>query len=167
MRTIVIDEDTNLEGLRARLLGERPFAGTALERLKSLNPHVNFKKIPAGTVLLVPELPGLRKGETTSVTGDFDTLREDLLGALDASRARVRSGFEALQAQEKEVGTAVRSAAFRRALELDPELQGQAEAGMQAFKQDRETAKTTAEELKALRQEAMTELTALGKLLEA
>ena len=166
MRLIVVDERTDLEGLRKRLVGGKAVTEGALERLKSLNPHLNLEKIPAGSVLLVPDLPGLRKGETTSVAGDpFAALSETFLAAVDAAIARARDGAKALLSEQKEVSAVVKSAAFRRALEADPELREQVETAAQVFKQDQEEAKASGETLKALRQEAGAELAALAKLL--
>jgi len=166
MRIVVLDERTDLQGLRTRLLGDQAVSDSAFERLKSLNPHVNFKKIPAGTVLLIPDLPDLRKGESSSVAGDaFDVLRKQLLASVSAAGTRVRDGYDALLAQQKEVSAVVDSAAFKPALEADPGLKEQVEAGSQVFEQDREQAKAADETLKALQREAEAELTALAKLL--
>lgn len=127
---------------------------------------MNLEKIPAGTVLLIPDLPGLREGESSSVMGDaFDAVREGLLASVDAVGARVRGSYEALRAQQKEVSAVVKSAAFRRAL-ADPTLSEQVEAGTQVFKQDREEAKAADETLKALKEKAGAELAALAKLLQ-
>ncbi|HEV8630789.1 MAG TPA: hypothetical protein VGV61_10765 [Thermoanaerobaculia bacterium] len=167
MRTIVVDERTDLEGLRKRLVGGKTVSAAALERLRSLNPHLDLAKIPAGSVLLLPDLPGVRKGETSSVTGDpFADLSATLLAGVDAAVARAREGGRALLAEQKEVGAAIKSAAFRRAVEADPELGEQAEAAARVFKQDQEEAKASAEDLKTLRQEAAAELAALAKLLD-
>ena len=166
MRTIVLDKATSVEELRARLLGEKPFPDGALEKLKGLNPHLAFKRIPAGSVLLLPDLPGLRKDEGSSVTADpFDGLEETLLAAVDAAATRAREGARALLAEQKEVTSVIKSAAFRRAVEADPALGEQVEAAAQTFKQDQEDAKANAETLKALRQETAAELAALAKLL--
>ena len=167
MRMIVLDEKTDLDGLRARLLGGKAVSDDAIEKLKRLNPHVSFDRIPAGTVLLVPELPGLRKGETAPVTGDaFDSFRESLLAAVDATRARVRGSYEGVLGQQKEVTAVFKSAAFKRALESDPELREQVEAAAEVFKRDKEQAEEADGVLKEMRQEARDELAALGKLLE-
>jgi len=167
MRTIVVNERTDLRGLRTRLLGERPLAEGALESLARLNPHVNLEQIPAGTVLVVPDLPGLRKEETSSVSGDaFASLREQLLASVDAVGGRVRGGYEELLAQQKEVTAVVRLAAFRRAVEADPDLKEQLETGTQVFKEDREKARAADETLSALKEEAVAELAALAELLK-
>lgn len=167
MRMIVVDEPTDLEGLRTQVLGSKAVSAATIERLKSLNPHVSFDKIPAGTVLFVPDRPGVRKRATSPVTGDaFATLRETLLGAVDAARDRVHGGHAALAAQQKEVGTAMKSAAFRRALESDPDLRHQVEAAAEVFKQDREQASAADEILNDLKEEAAAELASLAELLQ-
>jgi hypothetical protein len=134
--------------------------------LVALNPHVDFKKIEPGTVLLVPDGPGLRAGETASVSGQpFDELREQVLAAVEAAGARARSGHAAQLAEQKEVTAALKSAGLRAALEIDPELRAQIEAALQVFKQDQQDAKAAAETLKSLAKQAATELDALAKLL--
>lgn len=89
MRVTVIDKK-NLQ-VFSKLLGDKIGSGSALERLKNLNPHVDFKKIEPGTVLLIPDAPGFRDAESFSVTGGaFDALREQMLASVDIAASRLR-----------------------------------------------------------------------------
>lgn len=166
MRMIVIKQATDLQGLSARLLGQGAGSSTALDALKNLNPHVDFRKIEPGTMLLVPDLPGLHEGEASSVSGDaFEALRVQVLASLDAASARVRSGHEALAAQRSEVAAALRTPGFKRALDTDQQLKAQLDAASEVFKADQAQAKASEETLKALAQQAGAELAALAKVL--
>jgi hypothetical protein len=166
MRTILVDQRTDLQGLRRRLSGDQAIPESAIERLRQLNAHVSLDEIPAGTVLLVPELPGLRPEGASAVGGEpFDALRQQLLGSLDAVGSRVRAGYEELLAEAKEVTAVQRLAAFRRALEADPGLREQTEAAAEVREQDRANARDADRLLTELREEAAAELAALAKVL--
>lgn len=165
MRMIVIKQGTDLATLSARLLAGGTGNEGALQSLQRLNPHVDFRAIEAGTVLLVPDLPGLRAGESTSISGEaFAAFQQQVSGAVEAAVARVRSGYEALAAQRQDVTAVLKSAAVRRVIEADPDLKSQLDAATQVFKQDQQRAKDAETTLQAL-QQAKDEMQALAKLL--
>lgn len=166
MRIIVIKEGTNLQDL----LGDKAGSVSTLDKLKNLNPHVDFSvgfgNIGPGTVLLIPELPGLRIAESSSVTGEaFDALRDQVLASVDAASTRMRSGFDALLTEQKAVAVVLKSAGLRRALEADPKLKPQINAAAQVFKQDQQQAKAADATLKVLQKQATAELDQLAKML--
>jgi hypothetical protein len=166
MRTVLVDEASDLEGLKTRLVGSRTLSAANLEKIKRLNPHVDLERIPAGTVLLIPELPGLRARVSSPTAGDaLTSLADSLLAAVDAARERVTRGFADLEAEGHEVTAAMRSPAFRRALDADPELRAQVEAAAEVSRRDRERASAVEEILGALKDEAHGELDAVAKLL--
>ena len=166
MRMIVLDEATDLEALAARLFGANGHADGAIDKLTHLNPHVDFKKIAAGTVLLIPEEAGLREAQTASVTGDaFAVLREQMLASLDAASSRVRDGYDARLAEQKEVVVVLKLAAVKQAIAADPDLKPQIEAGTQVFKQDQQQARDAEKTLQTLQEQAAAELASLTKLL--
>lgn len=163
MQVIVIDKN-NLQAF-SRLLGDKIGSGSALDQLKNLNPHVDFKKIELGTVLLIPDTPAFHHAESLSVTGGaFDALREQMLASVDAAASRLRGGYEALVTEQKEVAVVLKSAAVKRALEADPDLKLQIEAATQVFKEDQQRAKEAEKTLQIL-QQTKDELDALAKLL--
>ena len=166
MRMIVIRQGTDLQSLGARLLSASEGRDAALEQLQRLNPHVDFKRIEPGTVLLVPDLPGLREGETSSVGGQaFEAFHEQLTGSLDAAITRVRRGHEALVQQRQEVNAVLKTASVKRLLEADPDIKPQLAAAAQVFKQDQQQAKDADKMLDSLQQNAAAELASLAKLL--
>jgi hypothetical protein len=164
MRMIVIKQGTDLQALGARLLGAAREG--ALQSLQRLNPHVDFKRIEPGTVVLVPEQPGLREGESASVGGEaFGAFSEQARAALEATATRVRSGHEARLAQQKDVAAVLKSPALKRLLEADPDLKKELDAALQVFKDDQQAAKESEKLLKTLQDESAVELAALGKLI--
>lgn len=166
MRVIVIDKKTDLRALRSRLLGDKAGSGSALDKLKNLNPHVDFKKIEPGTVLLIPNAPGFRDAESFSVTGDaFDALREQMLASVDDAASRLRGGYEALLTEQKEVAVVLKSAALKRAIKADPDLKPQIEAATQVFKHDQQQARDAEKTMQTLQEQAAAELASLTQLL--
>ena len=166
MRMIVIEQATDLPALTTRLLGAKAGAGASLDALKRLNPHVDFGKLGAGTVLLVPDLPGLRDDRAASLGGGpFDTFSQQLVADFDAAATRVQTGHAARLTDQKELVALFKGSALKRALEADPELKAQADAFGQVFKQDPIDAKAADETLKAMKDGLGTELAVLAKLL--
>lgn len=164
MRVKVINSRADLQAIGTRLGAER--AARTLEEIERLNPHIDFRKIERGTVLLVPDLAAEGDDEERSVQGDaFTELRSQVTAALTASGARVRRGHEALADEAKEVAAAFKSAPLKRAMEADPELKAQVDAATAAFKEDAAAAKTADQTLKALQEEVGKELESLAKLL--
>lgn len=169
MRTFIVEKGTHsLESLSTLLLGNKASSASAVDQLKSLNPHVDFKKmIKPGTVLLIPDVPGLRGAAGSSVTGDaFAELREQMLASVDAAASRLRGSYEARLNEQKGVVVVLKSAAVKRAIKADPDLKPQIEAATQVFKQDQQQAKAADEALKALQQQTAAELARLAKTLD-
>ena len=132
MRMIVIKQGTDLQALGTRLFGSTAHKDNGLQRL---NPHIDFKKIEAGTVLFVPDQPGLKTGETNSVSGwVFDEFRAQVSDSIDASATRVREGFATLADERQTINAVLKSAAIKRLFEADPALKPQLEAALQIFK---------------------------------
>ena len=143
-KTIVGKKDRDLKAIAKRLLGDP--SGGGLEALMQINPHLQGDTVAAGTVLLVPELPGLRAGESTSIGGEaFDGFAEQVLAALDATAVRMRVAHDARRVEQKELGALLVSAPLKRAFEADPELRAQAAAAAQVFKQDQGQSKEAEE----------------------
>lgn len=164
MRVTFIDEK-NLQAF-TQLLGDKIGSGSALEQLKNLNPHVDFKKIEPGTVLLIPDALGFHDAESFSVTGHaFDALREQMLASVDAAASRLRGGYEALLTEQKEVAVVLKSAAVKRAIKADPDLEPQIEAATQVFKQDQQQARDAEKTMQTLQEQAAAELASLTQLL--
>ena len=164
MRVIVVNKE-NLEAF-SKLMGDKIGSGSALEQLKNLNPHVDFKKIEPGTVLLIPDGPRFRNVESVSITGDaFNALSEQMLASVDASASRLRAGFDALLTEQKEVVGVLKTPAVKQAIEADPDLKPQIDAATLVFKQDEQLAKDAEKVMQTLKEQVAAELASLTQLL--
>ena len=166
MRTILIKQAMDLQQVGAKLVAKSANADTAMNALKTLNPHVDFKKIAAGTVLLVPDSPGFKTAESDSVEGDaFDDLAKQLeTGVNDASNA-AQQGWTDLLAEEKDLTAAFKLVTAAKRTDVDPAIKALIDAATQQFKTDQTNAKPASDSLKAMQSEVETELAELGKLL--
>ena len=164
MRVIVVNKE-NLEAF-SKLMGDKIGSGSALEQLKNLNPHVDFKKIEPGTVLLIPDGPRFRNVESVSITGDaFNVLREQMLASVDASASRLRAGFDALRTEQKKVAEVLKTPAMTKAIEADPDLESQIKAANLVFQQDEQLAEDAKKVMKTLKEQVDAELKSLTQLL--
>jgi hypothetical protein len=165
MRLLVVKSRTTVDDLRSRLGRTDP--SRTLDDIAVLNPHVDLRAIEPGTVLLIPESAAdVPTGDGTPVHQQpFDELRDQMLGALDATGARVRAGYDVLAAQAKETTAVLKSAAVKRAIEVDQTLQPQIDASVAVFKQDAAHAKTADQALKGMQKQIADDLSALQKLL--
>ena len=166
MRMIVIKHDTDLQGLATQLLANVGGKDAAFHDLQRLNPHVDFKHIEPGTVLLVPDQPGLKNDATTSIAGaSFDEFRGQAGAALEATVTRVRQGYEVLIAQGRDVSAVLKTAAVKRLVESNTDVKPLVDAAAQVFKEDQQQAKEAEKTLKALQEGSLAELGALAKML--
>jgi hypothetical protein len=169
MPIYVVDQDTDLKALRSRLLSGRlsdERADLALRALQDLNPHVDFKRLAIGDVLLVPDSPGFKTSASKSAADDVvDDLQELVRRGLDAAAARFKAGNEARAAERAEVTRALKSRALVRVLEADPELKAQLLEVTKGFKEEHRQAVEDERTLEAATENAMAELASLTKLL--
>ena len=165
MRIFVIKQDTDLKGLGETLLkGSGRNAPASLERLQSLNPHVDINRLGAGTVLLVPDSPDFRTKDAETMGGTaFDDFEREIAGALRGASARSQEGLALREAQDKEVVKVFKSAAIGKLAADDSELRRRIdETGNRMAASSKETRQVTtqmdvlekgvAAELKKLRQ---------------
>jgi hypothetical protein len=164
MRVLVVKAATTVNDLKARL--GRTGATQTLDDIARLNPHVDLRAIEPGTVLLVPDAPNTSTDDTTPVQEPpFEELRDQIMGAIEATNSRVKAGYETLAAQAREATTVLKSAVIKRAIEVEPALKAQLDASAAVFKQDAAHAKTADSTLKAIQKQTAAELGELQKLL--
>lgn len=167
MRMFVIKQATDLQALRTKLLTTGAGGESALRTLQSLNPHVDFNRLDAGTVLLVPDQPGVKTSESSSIGGEaFDSFQEQARASVDAAVARVRNGHDNLTAGRTEVAAVLKTAALKRVLEADPDIKKELDQAAQVFKQDQQQAKESIAQLLAFQTQVDEELAQLAKLLQ-
>lgn len=161
MRMMVINSKTDTTALSSRLLASR---SDTLETLRQLNPHADLQRLVAGTVLLVPDATA--GDDSASVAGEaFDSFANQLLAGLETAADQVNSGHAARLTEGKEVSTALRSAALKKAMEADPDLKAQVDQANLVLKQDTADASAASSSLRLMQTQVKEELEALAKLL--
>ncbi|MEP7102058.1 MAG: hypothetical protein ABI781_16235 [Burkholderiales bacterium] len=166
MRMIVIDKGTDLSELTTRLLGSAGASDSAVQNLQRLNPHLDLNRLTPGAVVLVPDQPGLREGESASVGGEsFASFAQAAGAALELAAKRVRSGHDARLAEQKDVQAPLKSPVLKRVLESDPDLKKQLDTLAQGFKDDQQAAKDSDTAMKTLLGASAAEFATLAKLL--
>jgi hypothetical protein len=166
---IVIKQDSDLQALSARLLtaqaaGEK--TDSALRSLQALNPHVDLKKVAAGTVLLVPDAPGFNAAASDPVPGSaLDEFQQFVRTGLDAAAATLKAGNGHREAQRADVAAVLKTAAVQRIITTDPDLKQQLDEATKATKQDQEQEAKAEQALAAAVKGAQAELATIAKLL--
>lgn len=169
MRVIVIRQPLDPQGLARDLFGLAADASAMFERVKALNPHVDFDRIPAGTVLLVPDAPESRAGgEAVRSPGSdgFEAVAQDALAGLKAASERAASAGEASAADRAAFTAVLKTAAVKRLIESDPLLKAQVEQATRTFDADRGAVQEAARQIELVAKTASEELAALKKLLD-
>lgn len=166
MRIFITDRTTATSAeLRAKLI--KPGAGGAatLERLKVLNPQVDFDRLTEGTVLLLPDSADVAAGAGKAASGDaVENLSQDLKRAVSVSSAQIKQGLDRVATDQRAIGASLKLAAVAAQVKADPALMKQLDAAAERSKAD---AKRGADNLKALEDanaQAQAELAALAKL---
>ena len=165
MRLIVLKPD-NLQVLRTQLATASSSGNNApIDRLKALNPHIDFNRLDAGAVLFLPDAPELAQPGSRAVEGgSFDDFTADVIEGLKLAAGRARAGYEQLGADRSDVAAAVKTAAVKRLIESDPALKAQLdEVNAQSAKDLRE-GKEAGAALDAMQKNVGQEMAALGKL---
>ena len=169
MRMLVIDKGTTARTLRETLLSSRlsaDQANAAIEHLQATNPHVDLKALKPGTIVFVPDAPAFKRSASDSVV---DTVLSDVErlveGALDAARARARVAAEASALENAELGKTLRSAAFKRAIGQDAELQSAVDAAGEALKQENQETQEAEQTLTDASKAAIAALRSLSAVL--
>jgi len=116
MRILVIKQASDLQTLSNKLnTGGKSTGKATLEHIKSLNPHVDFQRIEAGTVLLLPDAPELKDSDSQPIAGDaFADLANQMEKGFNTIIQRVRSGAEALVAERAAVVAILSASGVRR-----------------------------------------------------
>jgi hypothetical protein len=169
MRNIYITKtETGLAELGATLLRAPGDASVTLDRLRALNPQVeDFQRLPAGTVLILPDSPEIKAGAGTLLGADhLSELANDLGSGLKAAVSRSASRVDDLKADRAGVMAALKIAAVKRLVESDPALAKQLHAAETQFKGDQKLAAERQAQLKEVQELAEAEFARLQKLLD-
>lgn len=172
MRLIVIEQASDWPAVSATLL-KKPASGKAgaasdatLEQVKRLNPHVDFQRLEAGTVLLLPDSPELNVKDSQALGGNaFEDFVAHAAEGLQAVAQRLRIGAEALAADRAAVNAVLKIAAVKRQIESDPLLQKQLDEASGEFTDAQKQAQDAASQVEAMQNEMNAELDALRQML--
>lgn len=171
-RTFVISKSTTPKALIAQLstdaaAGDEEAPAVRLASLQRLNPHIaDLDRIPAGTVLLVPDTPNVRAA-TSSIAGQaFSEFAEQARQAGASTAQRVNASYSALAEQQKEVAAALKSAAVRKQVDADADLQKLVTDSDAVFKADQQSAKAAQQTLESLQKGVVDELAVLAKMFD-
>lgn len=152
-RTFIVTKKTSLKALGKTMLDARfqeAQAEAALDELRKANPHVDPAALPAGTIIVVPDTPGLKASAGESVSkGPRDSLGALAQKALEGAVQRSQAGLQARGAERAEIAKALKSAAFRNATDVPDSVKQQAQEAGKAMadedKKDQEAAARLAE----------------------
>jgi hypothetical protein len=169
LRTFIVKTDTDIKSLSSTLLDARfrgAQADAAVERLKSLNPHADLKKLGAGTVLFVPDSPGFKASAGTSVQATpLEDFRIILSGALSDAARDVKSGNAARATERADVSAILKSAVFKRIVGTDKDVAQQADDAQKAMASEEADDKQAEETLATMNKAALAALAGIGKLV--
>jgi hypothetical protein len=169
MRTIVVKLGQTLKDISAELIDARVSkaqADAALKSIRTLNPNIGTGRLKAGTVIVIPDGPGIKTGPTKAakedpsgiVTAEFERSARE-------TRASVLASVKAQQAARAEIFDAFNSDAFKRALEADRTLAAKAELAKKALSEEEVADKQVAGSFDGLLSDARATLEKLEKLL--
>jgi hypothetical protein len=171
MRILVTDQKTDARSLRDRLLSQKLSAGqvdAAIASLQMVNPHLDLTNVRPGTVVFVPDTRDFQPTGSDAVLGDaLDGFEQLVKTALDDAVSRSKAASESRAAEIAEVGKVIKSAAFKRLLDKDTELQRSVEIATEAVRTERDERAQAEQALTAASQAALESLRALRGSLQA
>jgi len=171
MRVFIVRKGSDLQAVGAELLRsdatDPAREEVAIDRIRELNPHVDFQRLESGTVLLLPETAELRAGAGESVGGEaFDGFVGEVHVGLENSGDRIKQGYARIADDRKAVSAALRSAAMKRVVEGDPTLKAQLESADAALREEVRRGTEAQEALAKAQAAALQELADLKRLFE-
>ena len=120
-----------LKDVMERVVDRRTADPTAaMKRIAEVNPHIDFtkRKIPEGSVLILPDEPGIKRGDKGTEGPErrtYDELGANVFAGFQAAEERVGKAVEEAEAERAELAAAMKSAIAKRRMESDPDLHKQ------------------------------------------
>lgn len=169
MKTIVIDRSTDLKALVGKLAGNDTVKAQRLtESLIRTNPRANLERLSAGTVLIFDDDADgdtlLSENKATRAASDapYALLTSRLKVAADAAIGDALSALDVQARQRKAVADTLKSAAMKRVISANAELQKLADATLAAHKKEQARAKEVDKGLREMQKTLETALQRLG-----
>jgi hypothetical protein len=166
MRIFITEKDSDLSALAAELARNARGAGRTLERVAALNPHLaDVARLPAGTVLLLPE-DEVRAGAGTVAGGSTLAELSDTVGAgIRGAATRATQRFATIEEDHAAVKDALKTAPAKRLLEADPLFAKRVAAAEAQFKVEQKQATENKARFTEIQKAAAAEFARLEKLL--
>lgn len=167
MRVILIKQASDLQALTNKLLGNKPGASATLDRVKALNPHVDFNRIEAGTVLLLPDAPGLQVNDkdTHSIGSDaFNDFVQHMEEGFKAAAEHVSKAADNLTAERAAIAAVLKTDVVKRQIESDPLLKKQLEDADGELNDEQKKIQGAVKQIEVMKKAAAEELKMLNKL---
>ena len=167
MRILIIEEPIGPADLAANLARNARTVEATLERVKALNPQIaDAKKLPAGTVLILPESSDLKPdaGEPAGASAVAE-LGARLRAGLRDVASRTSGHSERLTADHAALRNALKTKAAKRLVESDPQLKEQLGAAEARFKAEQKRAAESRAQHEEAQKSAMATLDRLQQLL--
>jgi len=169
MRTFIVKPGQTMADISAELIDGRVSKAqseAALKRIRELNPALAKGRLKAGTVVLVPDVAGIKVTGTKPAKADpADLLNGQFERAVKATLKEAAAGLRGREAERAELLEALDSAAFKRAQGGDADLAGKAALARKAIGEEETADKGLEAALAELHQAARASIEALDKLL--
>ncbi|MBZ9935671.1 LysM domain-containing protein [Mesorhizobium sp. BR1-1-16] len=169
MRTFIVKSGQTLADIRAELIDGRVSKAqneATLKRIRDLNPELSAGRIKPGTVVLVPDAPGIKPAATKPAKSDpASMLNSQFEAAIKDTLRQVAADLRSREAERAELAEAFTSDAFKRALKSDQELGGKAELANKAIAEDAAADKALEGALTNMHEAARASIEKLDKLL--
>jgi hypothetical protein len=166
MRVVKIEEKADSQSLSALLLKANLStiqSEKALAALQALNPHVDITKVPAGTVLLVPDTPSFKVSASDPALGNaLGEFQQVVLTALDETAANLKASTAARAAERADIMAVLKGAPLKRIIESDSALKQQVADATKAL-QEEEQADQAEETLARASKAALAKIAELRK----
>jgi hypothetical protein len=129
MHTLRFKDATTLQDVMEKVVDKRTADPAAvIKRIAELNPHIDLnktKKIPPGAVLILPDEPGIKRGDKGAEGPEkkaYDELGSTIFAGFQAAEERFRKAVEKAEAERAELVAAMKSAIAKRQMESDQSL---------------------------------------------
>ena len=169
MRTIVAKSGQTLKDISADLIDARVSktqADAALKSIRLLNPTIGTGKLKAGTIVIIPDRPGIKVGPTKAAKDDPSAIvTAEFERAARETRASLLASIKAQDAARAEVFGAFNTDAFKRALEVDRTLAAKADLAKKTLSEEEAADKQVAGSFDGLLSDARDMLGKLDKML--
>jgi vacuolar-type H+-ATPase subunit I/STV1 len=163
---VVVKQEMDVAALMKRLGRGRTDEAPLVATLQRLNPHADFARLPAGTVLLLPERETFEGAEIESVAGEaFSDIADELRTGLKTAAQRIGAAYDRAESDRKNIASITRRTDVKRIIDGDPQLRQQVAAAEARFEELTSNGKQVRSALGAMDQAVAAELEELGRLM--